>query len=319
MKYRSLGRTGLNVSEIGYGAWGIGGRTAGETSYGETDDKVSRAALERALALGINFFDTAGAYGDGRSERLIGEVLGSARAQVVIATKAGIERFGDTPDYAPDRLRRSLEQSLERLKTDHIDLLQLHDPPNDLFQASPEIHAALEKFRSERLIRAFGVSAKSPADALAMLRTHSIPVMQVNLNMLDVRAVETGLLAIAREKGVGIIARTPLCFGFLTGVPADHEFEPGDHRRSWPRRQLELWREGTRRTQAIVASPGDSASQTALRFCLSFPEVSTVIPGILTDAEANENARASELGPLDASARDRIVEFSLQNSFFAGG
>jgi len=315
MKYRALGRTGLTVSEIGFGAWGIGGRTPGETSYGETDDRASRAALERALALGMNFFDTAGAYGDGRSERLIGEALAGARERVVIATKAGIERFGDAPNFAPDRIRRALEASLGRLKTGHVDLLQLHDPPPDLFRTSPETYAALEELRREGLIHTFGVSAKSPADALALLQRHAIPVIQVNLNMLDVRAVEIGLLGMAAEKGIGVIARTPLCFGFLAGAADDREFPPGDHRRRWPPQQLERWRDGARRAHAAAASPGASRSQTALRFCLSFPAVSTVIPGILTESEASENARASELGALPPDLRDRIVALNLQNSF----
>ena len=318
MKYRALGRTGLTVSEIGFGAWGIGGRTAGETSYGETDDRQSRAALDRALALGINFFDTSPAYGDGRSELLIGEAVTRSRDRVVIATKAGIERFGDAPDFTPDRLRRSLERSLARLKTDHVDLLQLHDPPSDLFKTAPETHAALDQFQREGLIRAFGVSAKAPADAVAMLRTHAIPVIQINLNMLDVRAVETGLLQMAQDSGVGIIARTPLCFGFLAGA-ADHEFAPGDHRNLWPMPQLERWRNGARLAHAIAGSSDESRGETALRFCLSFPVISTVIPGILTESEAIENARASERGPLPPSVRERIVALNREQSFFSGG
>jgi aryl-alcohol dehydrogenase-like predicted oxidoreductase len=319
MKYRALGRTGLTVSEIGFGAWGIGGRTAGETSYGETDDRRSRAALERALSLGITFFDTANVYGDGHSEALIGEVFAGARSQVVIATKAGLEKFGAPAQFAPERLRRSLEASLARLKTDFVDLLQLHDPPADLFRTSPEIFAALEDFRREGLVRTFGVSAKSPADALKLLEQQAIPVIQVNLNMLDVRAVESGLLDIARAKGIGIIARTPLSFGFLAGVPEPHEFPPGDHRRSWPAAQLERWRAGARAAASIAAAPGERLSEAALRFCLSFAAVSAVIPGILSAEEAAENARASELGSLADSVRERILALNRQQSFFAGG
>jgi len=316
MNYRPLGSTGLTVSEIGFGAWGIGGRTAGATSYGETDDRVSRAAIERALALGITFFDTAPAYGDGRSERLIGAALAGTAA--VIATKAGIERFGEAPDFSPAGLRRSLEGSLGRLKRDNVDLLQLHDPPPDLFETAPETHAALEEMRREGLIRAFGVSAKSPADALAMLRRHRVPVVQVNLNMLDTRAVECGLLALAEASATGIIARTPLSFGFLAGA-AQRDFPPGDHRRRWPAEQIERWREGARAAHAIAGSQAESPSQTALRFCLSFPAVATVIPGILSEAEASENAGASALGPLPAAVRDRVLSLNKESSFFAGG
>jgi aryl-alcohol dehydrogenase-like predicted oxidoreductase len=319
MKYRALGRTGLTVSEIGFGAWGIGGRTAGETSYGDTDDRRSRAALERALALGITFFDTANVYGDGNSERLIGEAFSGVRAQVVIATKAGLEKFGAPAQFAPERLRRSLEGSLARLKTDFVDLLQLHDPPAELFRTTPEVFAALEDFRREGLVRSFGVSAKSPADAMKLIAQHPVPVLQVNLNMLDVRAAEGGLLDVARARGIGIIARTPLSFGFLAGATETNEFPPGDHRRSWSAAQLERWRAGARAAAAIATAPGDKLSQAALRFCLSFPPVSSVIPGILNAEEADENARASELGPLDDSVRERILALNRTQSFFAGG
>ncbi len=319
MKYRALGSTGLTVSEIGFGAWGIGGRTAGETSYGDTDDRRSRAALERALALGINFFDTANVYGDGHSERLIGEVLSAVRTRVVIATKAGLEKFGAPPQFAPARLRRSLEGSLARLKTDFVDLLQLHDPPPDLFHRAPEIFAALEDFRRDGLVRSFGISAKSPADAMKLIERHAVPALQVNLNMLDVRAAEGGLLDAARAKGIGIIARTPLSFGFLAGARETGEFPPGDHRRRWPAPQLERWRAGARAAAAIATQPGEKLSQAALRFCLAFPAVSTVIPGILSAEEADENARASALGPLADSVRERILALNREQSFFAAG
>src|SRR5690348_6794459 len=125
MRYRSLGKSGLTVSEIGFGAWGIGGRTAGETSYGETDDQRSRAALDRAFDLGITFFDTANVYGDGHSETLIGEAFAQKRDRVVIGTKAGLIRFGEAPDFSPEALRRSLAGSLKRLQSDYVDLFQL--------------------------------------------------------------------------------------------------------------------------------------------------------------------------------------------------
>src|SRR5215472_7737118 len=139
MNYRPLGRTGLIVSEIGFGAWGIGGRTVEQTSYGDTDDGVSLAALARALDRGITFFDTASAYGDGHSEELLGVALAPHRDRVVIATKAGYTRFDQPPDYAAQPLRRSLEASLRRLRSDHVDLLQLHNPSLDMLTARPEI------------------------------------------------------------------------------------------------------------------------------------------------------------------------------------
>ena len=319
MRYRSLGKSGLTVSEIGFGAWGIGGRTAGETSYGETDDRRSRAALDCAFDLGIAFFDTANVYGDGHSEILIGEAFAKKRDRVVIGTKAGLTRFGDPPDFSPGSLRRSLEDSLKRLKSDYVDLLQLHNPPADLFRRSPESYAALQVLQREGKIRAFGVSVKAPADALSIIDIHAVAAVQVNLNMLDVRAVETGLLAAATQKGMGIIARTPLCFGFLSGaIAADTEFPPGDHRRAWARTQIERWIAGAEAMHAAAATPaGQSRSQAALRFCLSFPAVSSVIPGILSPDEAAQNAAASGFGPLPDVARDRIVALNREIELFA--
>lgn len=318
MRLRPLGRSGITISELGFGAWGIGGRTAGETSYGDTDDNRSRAALDRAFDLGITFYDTAPAYGDGHSEALIGAAFAARRGRVVIATKAGLPRFGDSPDFTPEALRQSLDGSLRRLKSDYVDLFQLHNPPSDLFRRAPESYAALESLRREGKIRAFGVSVKSPGEALEILSSHDVAAVQVNLNMLDVRAVEAGLLDLAAKKGVGIIARTPLCFGFLAGtLTADTEFPPGDHRRGWPRAQIERWVKGAATMQAPAKAPGQSLGQSALRFCLSFAAVSTVIPGILSPEEAAENAGTSEFGPLAAAARDRIVALNRDIELFA--
>lgn len=321
MKYRPLGRTGLTVSEIGFGAWGIGGRTAGETSYGATDDARSRAALERAFELGITFYDTSNVYGDGHSEALIGEVFEHRRERIVIATKAGLARYDSPPDFSALALRRSLDESLTRLRATYVDLFQLHNPPADLFRRQPESYAALQELARDGKIRSFGVSVKAPAEALAMLEEHFVPTVQVNLNMLDIRALDSGLIDRAAGGGIGVIARTPLSFGFLSGaVTRKTRFPEGDHRRRWPRPQIERWIEGAAAlNEAAGQGPGEPPSQVALRFCLSFPGVSTVIPGILTPGEAEENARASALGALPDAARDRVVALNRRQSFFIGG
>lgn len=320
MKYRPLGRSGLTVSEIGFGAWGIGGMTAGETSYGKTDDDRSRAALERALALGVTFYDTAPAYGDGHSEELIGSAFTARRGQVVIATKAGLESFDRPPDFSPQAIRRSLDGSLRRLRTSYVDLLQLHNPPPDLFQNRPETYAALADLVREGKIRGFGVSVKAPEEALAIIAHHPVACVQVNLNMLDIRAVESGLFESAAARGVGIIARTPLCFGFLSGaVTRETRFAEGDHRRRWPRAQIERWIDGAAAMHEAADPAADQTrSQVALRFCLSFPAVSTVIPGVLAPEEAEENAATSGMGPLAEPARDRILELHRQANWFLG-
>ncbi len=319
MNYRTLGRTGLDVSEIGFGAWGIGGRTIAETSYGDTDDKASLAALARALDRGITFFDTSPAYGDGHSEELIGQAFAGCREKVVIATKAGFETWDRPPDFSPDALVASTERSLRRLGSDYVDVLLLHNAPVDGLHAD-DLRQSLERLKSSGKIRSWGASTKSPADALRALAGGDVPIIEANFNMMDVRAVTSGLFDEIARRNVGFIARTPLCFGFLSGlIDRDTVFPAGDHRRGWSAAQLACWIDGAQDLLAAVpAAPGPSGVLAALRFCLAFPQVSSVIPGILTPAEADQNAAASDLGPLDGKAVTDILAINRTRQFFVG-
>ncbi len=316
MKYRALGKTGLQVSEIGFGAWGIGGRAVGTTSYGDTDDRTSLAALGRALDRGITFFDTSSAYGNGHSEHLIGEAFVSKRDRVVIATKAGYDAWDKPPDFSPSAVVASAEASLRRLKTDVIDLFQLHNPPQEALRV-PELGEALSGLRKAGKIRAWGVSAKSPVEAIDALREFDVAVVQANFNMMDVRALD-GLLGEVERRQAGFIGRTPLCFGFLSGaISKDTAFPPGDHRLGWSRAQLDNWIDGAADLLAAVkAAPGREGAESALRFCLSFPAISSVIPGILTPAEADLNAAASDRGPLSKPAVEAVLEINRTRQFF---
>lgn len=317
MKYRALGRTGLVVSEIGFGAWGIGGRTVGQTSYGATDDATSLAALARAVECGITFFDTSSAYGNGHSEELIGRAFATGRARVIIATKAGYDSWDHPPDFSAASVAASADRSLARLGTDYIDLFQLHNPPIDSLRRN-DLQEALSRLVACGKVRAWGVSAKSPQDAIEALEICGAPVVQANFNMMDIRAATEGLFDAASRLGAGFIARTPLCFGFLSGtIRRDTTFPPGDHRLGWSRAQLDNWIDGAQDLlQAIAASPGISGVQAALRFCLAFPAVATVIPGILTPAEVDQNAMASGLGPLSGGAVEAVMAINRQRRFF---
>lgn len=317
MKYRALGRSGLAVSEIGFGAWGIGGRTVNQTSYGETDDRMSRAALARAYDCGITFFDTAAAYGNGHSEVLIGEALAAVRDKVVVSTKAGYEAWDKPPDFSAPAIVASVERSLGRLRTDYIDILLLHNPSLDVLQAD-DVRGALDRLVASGKVRAWGVSAKGPADALDALRVTDVAVVQANFNMMDVRALTSGLFEEVSRRGAGFIARTPLCFGFLSGtVTRATRFPGGDHRLGWPDAQLAHWIDGARDLLgAVSAAPGAEGVMAALRFCLSFPEISTTIPGILTPDEAAQNAAASALGPLPSKTVASILEINRGRQFF---
>jgi aryl-alcohol dehydrogenase-like predicted oxidoreductase len=317
VRYRALGKTGLSVSEIGFGAWGIGGRTSGTTSYGDTDDRTSLAALGRALDCGITFFDTSAAYGDGHSEALIGEAFAGRRDRVVIATKAGYDSWDRAPDFSADAVVASAERSLARLRSDYIDLLQLHNPPASALR-DEALRGALARLQADGKVRAWGVSAKSPIEAIEALAAFGAPVVQANFNMMDVRAIDSGLFAETARRGAGFIARTPLCFGFLSGtIRRDTAFPPGDHRLGWPRAQLDNWIEGAADLLAAVkAQPGGEGAQAALRFCLAFDAISAVIPGILTALEAAANAAASDRGPLPEAAVAAVLEINHERQFF---
>ncbi|HYE52396.1 MAG TPA: aldo/keto reductase [Azospirillaceae bacterium] len=321
MQYRTIGHSGPRISVVGFGGWGIGGATAGATSYGSTDDAVSRRALRRAFELGITFFDTSPAYGDGHSEALIGETLHDVRERVFLATKIGIRSFADgRADFTLASVRRSVEESLARLRTDRIDLLQFHNATAADLAANRDTLDHLERLRERGTIRLLGLSLKRPEDYAAAAALVRADVVQVNLNMLDTRAVEAGLLP-PRDPGlVPVIARTPLCFGFLSGhVDGGTVFSDADHRSRWSPAQRRRWTDCARAAMDLVGPPGSHVwSQSALRFCLSFPGVATVIPGIMTEAEADANAAAAALGPLPADAAEAILAFNRINSAFVG-
>jgi aryl-alcohol dehydrogenase-like predicted oxidoreductase len=321
MKYRQLGNSGISVSEIGFGAWGIGGLTEGATSYGRTDDDESRKALEKAYDQGITFFDTSNVYGNGHSEKLIGKTLGDVREKIIIASKVGFLRHNGPQDFSKNYITASLEYSLERLGTDYLDLFQLHSPPPDIFDGNLSVVETLEDLKKGGKIRAYGISAKSPEDAVRAISEYSFDAVQVNFNMVDQRAIESGLFDLCQEKGVGIIGRTPLCFGFLSGdYPGGHEFDPTDHRSTWSENQRKVWGDAYKLfSEAIDKKVEQTDAQLALRFCLSYDIISTVIPGMMNEKEVVENAQASQKGPLSEIEKLKLEEIFSSNVFFLRG
>ncbi len=300
MKYRELGNSELTVSEIGFGAWGIGGSAGGHAAYGLTDDAESIRALHAALDAGVTLYDTSDLYGMGHSELLIGRAFQQRRDQVVIATKGGMVNPAGEQDFSPSYLRGALERSLSRLASDYVDLYQLHSPPPEELEQIADLAHFLETLVKEGKARVTGVSARSPQEALLLVERHGFRSIQANLNLLDWRAIDCGLLERCRSLGVGVIARTPLCFGFLTGrYSCDNVSDPHDHRARWPREQLERWIAAAASYGAVINSGGEQTSgQKSLRFCLSFDVVSAVIPGMLTAEQVQENILASSLGAL---------------------
>lgn len=320
MKYRPLGKTGMSVSEIGFGAWGIGGLTKGATSYGKTDDTESIKALRTAYNRGINFFDTSNVYGDGHSEELIGRTFVGERDKIIIASKVGFLEHNGPQDFSERYVNTSLNESLRRLKTDYLDLFQLHSPPMRIFGEGSNIVEVLSQLKEKGKIRAYGISAKSPEDAVKVLGSYPFDTVQINFNMTDQRAIRLGLFELCEEKGIGVIGRTPLCFGFLSGgYSTNYKFDRSDHRSTWSDEQIAVWANAYRLfLDAIDRNVQQTNSQFALRFCLSYDAVSTVIPGMLNEREVVENARASDIGPLKEPERERLEEICKSNVFFLG-
>ncbi|MDP7085925.1 MAG: aldo/keto reductase [Dehalococcoidia bacterium] len=319
MNYRKLGQTGLEVSEIGFGAWGIGGGK-GAPAYGATDDRESKAALRRAYELGVTFYDTSDFYGFGHSERLIGETLGDVRSQVVLATKVGVLNADWAQDFSANHIRESLDASLRRLQTDYIDLYQLHSPSIDVLAEDEGPIPVLHALREEGKIRALGISVASPGDGLAAVSQFGFNSVQVNFNLVDQRALENGLFDLAQSHGAGIVVRTPLCFGFLTGAyTPETEFDATDHRRQWPEEQKRRWAGAGRLfSDSILNNTQQTESQLALRFCLSYDSVSTAIPGMLTSGHVEENVQASQMGPFSETELLKIEQTYRETVFYVG-
>ncbi|HEV8509045.1 MAG TPA: aldo/keto reductase [Gemmatimonadales bacterium] len=292
MNRRTLGRTGLSVSEIGFGAWAIGGNAFGN-SYGPTDDGESQRAIRKAFDLGCNFFDTADVYGHGHSEELLGAALHDVRDQVIIATKVG-GNFYDHDihmDFTPAYLRFAVERSLGRLRTDRIDLLQLHNPPINLISAM-ETYEPLEAMKREGLIRFYGVSVHPPEEGLAAVQATMPDTVQIVYNLAR-REAEDTFLPTAQAANVGVIAREPLANGFLAGrYHPESTWERGDIRSRMPRPYVTQLAALGQRVRELAGKSGMTAAQLALKFVLDRPEVACAIVGMKTVQHVEENLNA---------------------------
>src|SRR6266700_915176 len=305
MEYRTLGRTGWNISVIGFGAWGIGGG-----DWGNTDDKTSLAALHRAIDLGVNFIDTADVYGDGHSVRLIAEVRKARSEQLIIATKAGRRLNPHTASgYNRQNLTSFVERSLQNLQTETLDLLQLHSPPSEVYHM-PEVFAILDDLAQQGKIRFYGVSVERVDEALKAITYPNVQSIQIIFNMFRFKPSEQ-FFAAAREHRAGILARVPLASGLLTGkFNSQTQFAANDHRMY--NRHGEAFDQGETFSgvdyenglQAVeelrsLVPEGARMAQFALRWILMFPEVSSAIPGGKNPQQVEENVNAAALPPLN--------------------
>jgi aryl-alcohol dehydrogenase-like predicted oxidoreductase len=311
MRYRRLGKTGYDVSEIGFGAWAIGG------SWGEVDDDVSLRTLHAAADAGVTLFDTADVYGDGRSERLLGRFLRERSGQrLVVATKMGRRVDQATSSYTPEHFREWTSRSREYLGVDRLDLVQLHCPPTDLYY-HPEVFAALDDLVASGAIAHYGVSVERVEEGLKALEYPGVASVQVILNIVRQRPTDR-FLAEAASHDVGVLARVPMASGLLTGkLTADSTFAADDHRsfnrhgesfdvgETFSGLDYEVGLEVVERLRPLVPE-GATMGQLALRWILMSAQVSAAIPGARTPEQAVANAAASDLAPLPAATMERI-------------
>ena len=312
MKSRIFGKTGRQVSEIGFGAWAIGG------SWGEVSEENARAALNTALDEGTTFIDTADVYGDGRSERIIADVLKSrGGTKPFIATKAGRRLTPHVADgYNQANLTAFVDRSLKNLQTDCLDLVQLHCPPTDVYYR-PQVFEVLESLIAVGKIRNYGVSVEKVEEALKAIEYPGVVSVQIIYNILRQRPAEL-FFQQAKARNIAVIARVPLASGLLTGkMDKQTQFAADDHRafnrngESFDKGETfsgvpyEVALEAVEQIRPLVA-PGFTMAQLALAWILSNDAITTVIPGAKNALQASANASADRYPPLSASTLQQL-------------
>lgn len=311
MKYRELGRTGWKVSEVSFGAWAIGG------TWGTVDDQESFAALQRAVDLGVNFFDTADVYGDGRSERLLARLRRERRETLYVATKAGRRLNPHTADgYNRENLTAFVERSLKNLETEALDLLQLHCPPTAVYY-TPDVFGVLDDLVRQGKIRYYGVSVERVEEGLKAIEYPGVQSIQIIFNLLRQRPSEL-FFAEAQGRRVGILARLPLSSGLLTGKMTRATTFPADDHRTFNRQgesfnrgetfsgvDFEMGLQFVEELRPLVPA-GMTPAEFALRWILMFDAVTCAIPGAKRPAQVEENLRAADLPPLPDSVMTHV-------------
>jgi aryl-alcohol dehydrogenase-like predicted oxidoreductase len=310
MRSRPLGKTGLQASEIGFGAWAIG------ADWGDVDDEQSLRALHAAADAGVTFFDTADVYGDGRSEQLIARFRKERREPIVVATKMGRRAPQNVKEFTAENFSAWIDRSRENLDVERLDLVQLHCPPTDVYYR-PEIFEALDSFIRDGRVAGYGVSVERVEEGLKAIEYPNVATVQIIYNLFRQRPADHFLSA-ARKRNVSVIARVPLASGLLTGkFNRDTQFSATDHRNfnrhgesfdvgeTFAGVDYETALEVVEELRALVPAETTMA-QMALRWILMNDGVSTVIPGAKTPAQALANAAAADLPELPAPTMNRI-------------
>lgn len=311
MQYRKLGRTGWDVSTVSFGAWAIGG------TWGDVRDEESLAALHRALDLGVNFFDTADVYGDGRSEQLLARLRRERSEPFYVATKAG-RRLDPhvAAGYNKGNLTAFVERSLQNLKVDALDLLQLHCPPSEVFYM-PEVFDILDGLVGEGKLRYYGVSVEKVEEGLKAIEYPNVQSVQIIFNIFRQRPLDI-FFREAQRRNIGILARVPLSSGMLTGkMNSTSSFAEDDHRQfnrqgadfdrgeTFSGLDYEIGLQAVDELRALVPA-NMTMSQLALRWILMSPAVTCAIPGAKRPSQVEENVKAADLPELSEETMDQI-------------
>ena len=326
MRYRRLGRTRLEVSEIGFGAWGIGGK-----QWRGGDDRVALKALERSFDLGLNFIDTALAYGDGHSEELVGQAVNAAPHPVLVATKIppknriwpATKAMAVDDAYPYDYIIECTDQSLRNLGREQIDLQQFHTW-TDAWTPTDGWRQAVQDLKRSGKVRFFGVSISEhdPDSALEVVRTGIIDTVQVIYNIFD-QSPEQNLFPLCQQMNVGTLVRVPLDEGGLTGTITEAtEFPAGDFREWYfrgDRKRQVVERVAALRAglDSIGAAKHGTLPEIALRFCLAHPAVSTVIPGMRRPATTESSCSVSDLELLPDQIMSMLRSHAWARNFYS--
>lgn len=312
MQTRVLGKTGYEISAVGFGAWAIGG------AWGDVSDEDALGALHAAADAGVTFIDTADVYGDGRSERLIARFRHERpEVEMVVATKAGRRLNPHVAEgYTLENLEAFVDRSLANLAVDTLDLVQLHCPPGEAYRR-PEMFEAMNRLIEKGKTRYYGVSVETIEEAMTAIQIPEVATIQIIFNAFRMRPAETFFSA-AVERNVGIIARVPLASGLLTGkMTAQTAFSPDDHR-SYNRHGEAFdmgetfsgvpYQVGLAAVEELrtLVPEGVTMAQWALRWILMFDQVSVVIPGAKNPGQARDNAAAADLAPLSAESMEAV-------------
>ncbi|HUK82391.1 MAG TPA: aldo/keto reductase [Verrucomicrobiae bacterium] len=302
---RTLGKSGINVSVIGTGLWAVGG------GWGPVDDKNALAAIDASLDAGINFFDTADVYGDGHSEELLGKAMHGRRERFVVATKigwVGYDGKNNRSQYdSVDKLVAGVEQSLRRLQTDHIDVIQNHifyrEPNTDIFIEG------FQKLQRNGKVRAYGLSTSDFAFIKDFNTNGECATLQIDYSILN-RTAEQEIFPYCQKNNIGVIVRGALAMGILTGkFTPKTRFADGDFRQNWHEKPDErrVFLEDLDKVNRMRSlTDGRTLAQLALRFVIDHPAVTTVIPGARSAEQARENVKAGLLSPLTKAEHQQI-------------